>query len=134
MVILSRVRTILTATAAAAVVMSSFFPGVAQAGQNAGACTRASGSHAKCAGSAKFQAKGEHFFLTDNAADGAGVFLQITVDGVVLTPNKKNTKGAGTTIDFNSWWPEGLKVEFVVCLTDDGVVLSKTCNGGTGVS
>ncbi|MGP3973211.1 hypothetical protein ACTWQF_04080 [Streptomyces sp. 8N114] len=120
------------AVAMSAAALTFVSPGVAQAGENGKACTDKAGSYERCAGFARFQAEGEHFYLSDRSTDGAGVFLQITVDGVVLDPSRKNLRGAGTTIDFNSSWAEGRKVEFIVCLMNNGVIQKNTCNSGHG--
>ena len=109
-------------------------PGVAQAGENAYECTKAAGSYSSCAGRADFRAHGEHFLLSDSARDGAGVYLQIEVNGIVLDPARTNKNGAGTTSDFDYSWSEGASVKFIVCLTDDGVIQSATCKSGSGVA
>ncbi|SFP24017.1 hypothetical protein SAMN04489713_112253 [Actinomadura madurae] len=126
---------VVRASAAAIFAMGVSIPlaGVADAGQDARAQTAAAGRYPKGAGSMEFKAHGEHFILTDSSPDGAGVYVE-AVAGDQILPDMVNTRGAGTSKDFNYSLPEGAVVTYRVCLIDNGNVLVNTCTAGQAVA
>ncbi|OQO95069.1 hypothetical protein [Saccharomonospora piscinae] len=125
-------RFISTALAATVITLISVLaPATAHAGTDTRQWTKGTSQYPSGAGSVKFEHYGEIFRVEDNHIDGAGVWVQIKYDDIWANPpTQRNSRGAGTVSSFNYEFPEGASVWFVVCLIDDGIVQTATCNNG----
>src|ERR1043165_3479084 len=114
-----------TPAAALAAVVATATP--ANAGTNGDASTVASGSFTYNAGSVFFAHHGEHFYVEDNHADGAGVIAYWWI-GNTYQGEMYNGMGGDTSKDFDKSVTDGLTVRFQICVSDNGSVKTGTCS------
>ncbi|MFI5689131.1 hypothetical protein [Streptomyces sp. NPDC051636] len=123
----NRAVTSLTAATAAAVSLTLALSPPAWAGTSARAWSLPAQGYADGACDLQFNDYGERFSLNDNLKDDAGCFGEVMVDGI-WRGDMYNSKGAGTTVEYNYDFVEGAIVQFAVCVRDNGETRSRTCS------
>lgn len=123
---LTRTATVLAATAAT-ITLTFANSGSAWAGSDARAWSRPFDGYSDGACDLQFDDYGEHFYLNDNLKDGAGCYGKVVVDDFLIY-DMYNSKGAGTTAEYNYDFVEGAIVRMEVCVRDDGKVYWRTCS------
>ena len=126
----ARKRTaVLIAATAAATAVSLALAGPASASDAIAKSVAASG-YVAGACDIVFEDYGDHFWVNDDASDGAGCWGDFTVNGSLWGDNwyLENHSGVGTAVDYNFNFPEGAKVVFRACVMDNGTIYNRTCS------
>jgi hypothetical protein len=76
-----------------------------------------------------FNSYGEHFIVQDTARDGHSALVQLSSGSTCW-----NSGGAGTTVDCNYDFPEGITIYFRACVGESGPRLILACAGWTAAN
>jgi hypothetical protein len=121
-------RLLTTVGAAAAAIVLSAAPSLADADTTYTADTRASGDYLAQVGTMWFYSEGELFRACDNWSDGAGVIGYWKVGSGGTVHSVYNGGGIGTCKDSDQEIAESATVYIKACLRDDGDVKEGTCS------
>jgi len=114
--------------AAAVAALGATLIGAPAQANDAGVCSKAWSTYKACAASAQWEDNNDSFYLYDNEADGAGVRVLWSKNGVGQTPLHHNG-GNGTYSRFQFSSPKGTIMQFQVCIEKNNVTPVETCSG-----